>query len=410
MAEDPWAEFRVKPTEDDPWAEFRIKENPPKTQEASSPFGDFFKSIPRGVLSGAMGAASALGQTEAATRALTPQDLELASKVPGPEESTKLMEQNVTGQLHQPEGKAGQYGATIGSYLGNPASYAGPGGLIAKAITATTGAIGSEAAGQLAEGGKAEPWMRILGGLAGGAAPVGVTRFITQTPGRIPVAATAGETERSMLPETFKKIFKKDWDEAPAQLNSKGEYDPKAPPNPTKKNSDMLESDQAQAWKDNLHDARDLLAPGGWRNFIDPKTGKVDLDIARPHIVASGPTLPGSPPPSAPYSPTMTPGSITPDIAKPTHQIPTWLDSLITHAGPQSIGAGVGHFLGGGIEGSILGAILGEAAPLGAHLGGKSGAVNWWLRNQGLQRQPSVMTAADQVLINSLLQQENSNR
>lgn len=139
---------------------------------------DFFKSVPRGFLKGAVGAASALGQAEA------PLDMppDQAAAVPGQEQSTQLVEQNLTGNLHRPETKAGKYGETIGEFLGNPGSYVGPGGMAAKAVTAATGGAGSEFLGQAAEGTKYEPLARFIGAIVGGHTPNMGARAVTPLP------------------------------------------------------------------------------------------------------------------------------------------------------------------------------------------------------------------------------------
>jgi hypothetical protein len=166
--------------------------------QPSSGVGDFLKSIPRGIVSGFAGAASAVGQSEANLMAGStgngPQprklsdlvtghvpdqgDLALANAVPGPAESTALVEQNVTGPMHQPEGPAGKVGAAVGEALGDPGSYLGPGGLPSKiAIAAGVGA-GSELLGQAAEGTRMEIPARIAGGFAGGLTSAGVLRAL----------------------------------------------------------------------------------------------------------------------------------------------------------------------------------------------------------------------------------------
>lgn len=133
----------------------------------SSGIGDFFKSIPRGIMSGLSTAASTLG---AATQAEMGQFDEQAAPRPTAEQGMAAMEKNVTGPLHQPEGRAGLFGARIGESLGNPVSYLGPGGLALKAGTAVTGALGGEGGRQLAEGTKYEGAADIAGSVLGGAA------------------------------------------------------------------------------------------------------------------------------------------------------------------------------------------------------------------------------------------------
>jgi hypothetical protein len=142
--------------------------------QQSSGVADFFKSIPRGIVGGLAGAASAMGQAEAPLQGM--------SGVPGAEESTQLVEQNVTGQLPKPQGTAGKFGRTVGEFLGNPATYLGPGSLPAKALTGATAAIGSEAAGQATEGTSMELPARIAGGLVGAKAPSVAARTITPIP------------------------------------------------------------------------------------------------------------------------------------------------------------------------------------------------------------------------------------
>ncbi len=130
----------------------------------SSSIGDFFKSIPRGIMSGVSTAASALG---AATQAEMGQMDEVR---PTAAQGMAAMEKNVTGPLHQPEGTAGEYGARIGESLGNPASYLGPGGIVPKVVTAITGAAGGETGRKLAEGTKYEGAADLAGSILGGAA------------------------------------------------------------------------------------------------------------------------------------------------------------------------------------------------------------------------------------------------
>lgn len=85
-----------------------------------------------------------------------------------------------TGEFYKPKTKAGKYAETVGEFL--PASLAGPGGLVRKVGTGVLSALGSEGAGQLTEGTKAEPYARVVGALAGGVAPTAVGRTITPLP------------------------------------------------------------------------------------------------------------------------------------------------------------------------------------------------------------------------------------
>jgi hypothetical protein len=130
---------------------------------------DFFRSIPRGIVSGFNTAGSALAR---ATQAEMGQDVD----APTPEQATEILEKHVTGPMHKPEGSAGKFGASAGEFLGNPSSYVAPGSLLFKVGAAALGGLGSEAGGQLGEGTSLEVPFRILGGVLGG---VGAARLGT---------------------------------------------------------------------------------------------------------------------------------------------------------------------------------------------------------------------------------------
>ncbi len=139
---------------------------------------DFVKSVPRGVLSGLSGALSAGGQAA---------QLEMGQPidVPSDTQTRDILEKNITGKLPEPQGRAGRYGESVGSVLGNPATYAAPFGVFKNVVSAVAGALGSEAGGQAAEGTKYEPAARIAGALAG---PVGLNtlqRAITPLPATV---------------------------------------------------------------------------------------------------------------------------------------------------------------------------------------------------------------------------------
>jgi hypothetical protein len=148
----PWEDFAPQAASG-PWEDFKPSQQKPAEVSTLGRLWNEVKSIPRGIVSGAMGAASALGQAEAGQQGM--------EGVPGQAESTRLIEQNVTGKL--PSG--GKWGTAIGESLGNPASYVGPGGLLGKAAAAVIGGIGSEAGGQLTNDSLLG---RIIGGAAGG--------------------------------------------------------------------------------------------------------------------------------------------------------------------------------------------------------------------------------------------------
>src|SRR5580698_5094724 len=123
---------------------------------------DFFKSIPQGIVRGAAGAASALGQSEESLATGGGKQT-----VPGAEEGEKLAGAE---RLPQPEGAAGRFGGAIGRAIGNPASYmGGPGGLVRQGVSILGGAIGGQTGAELFPKSNAAP---IIGGafgsLAGG--------------------------------------------------------------------------------------------------------------------------------------------------------------------------------------------------------------------------------------------------
>jgi HNH/ENDO VII superfamily nuclease len=133
---------------------------------------DFFRSIPRGIVSGFNNAASALGR---ATQAEMGQDVD----APTPEQGMQILEREVTGPMHRPEGRAGKFGASVGEFLGNPSTYLAPGSLPLKIGTAVLGGLGSEAGGQLGEGTPLEGPLRFAGGLLGALGPLSAGRLVT---------------------------------------------------------------------------------------------------------------------------------------------------------------------------------------------------------------------------------------
>lgn len=174
-----------------------------------SSLSDFAKSIPRGMVGGLSQVGSTMGQ--AAMHEMGQP--EGAAQIPNAEGMTQAIEQNVTGQMHRPEGTPGKFGAAIGEALGNPVSYLGPGSLPLKLGGAALAATGSEAAGQATEGTKYEGAARMLGGLAGG-----VTAAKTLAPA----------AERAVIPggRELKDIAGKGYD---AALNSGLELHPLGP-------------------------------------------------------------------------------------------------------------------------------------------------------------------------------------
>lgn len=121
---------------------------------------DFFKSIPRG----AVNAATSLAAQPPSPFVYTDDMMmDMAPTRAAQAEALKA-------QTHEPQGRAGRFGAAIGEGVANPYSYLGPGSLLLKLGGAALSSIGGEAAGQAAEGTKFEGPARFAGALAGGVA------------------------------------------------------------------------------------------------------------------------------------------------------------------------------------------------------------------------------------------------
>ena len=104
-----------------------------------------------------------------------------------------------TGDFYKPQTTAGKFAGTAATFAGNPLSYVGPGGLIAKGVTAALSGVGSEAGTQLTQD-STKPWVKniapLLGAIAGGhavAAPRLVTPLISDAERAAQVAAIRGE-------------------------------------------------------------------------------------------------------------------------------------------------------------------------------------------------------------------------
>lgn len=108
-----------------------------------------------------------------------PRDTSVLNYIPTSASIQKKIE-GVTGEFYKPHTTPGKYAETVGEFL--PASLIGPGGMAAKVGTGVAAGLGSEGAGQLTEGTKAEPYARIAGALLGGVAPAVGGRAITPLP------------------------------------------------------------------------------------------------------------------------------------------------------------------------------------------------------------------------------------
>lgn len=210
---DPWSRFTPAPAGSDEWSRFTPAEQPAAKPDQPSVAADMAKSFatgaalrqpasvigaPRdvaglitgpmmdGVLSVGNQVRSLLGldptvptaeQREGMRsmgRAMTP-NLGLG----GSADVQKTVEDNITGEWHKPQTKAGEYAQTIGEFAGPGAmpsrmARAAPtaGAMVRAAAGELVGnvvapALVSETAGQLTHGTAAEPWARVLGAAAG---------------------------------------------------------------------------------------------------------------------------------------------------------------------------------------------------------------------------------------------------
>ncbi len=161
MAWDEGDEFDLVPVDYDPFDAAAARLRRPYGAQVAGPQShdsdvlDTVQSMPRGALLGLSKAISAGGQG-AQVEMGQPVD------VPEPEIGRDLLEQHVTGPLHQPHTRAGRYGETVGEMIGNPVNYLGPGSLAAKTGWNVASGLASEAGGQLYEGRPEEPLARTL--------------------------------------------------------------------------------------------------------------------------------------------------------------------------------------------------------------------------------------------------------
>lgn len=93
--------------------------------------------------------------------------------IPGSADITGAVERNITGPLHESRSTVGDYAETIGEFA--PNALGGGGGLIRKAAQVVVPALTTRAAGDIPgiKGTAAEPYARIIGGVAGGVASAG---------------------------------------------------------------------------------------------------------------------------------------------------------------------------------------------------------------------------------------------
>jgi hypothetical protein len=119
---------------------------------------DFFKSIPRGIVS---------GLTSAPNPSMVPGlEQEAEAVAPTRERATQALQ----APLPAPQGPWGQAGVAVGEGVGNPYSYLGPGSLGLKVGGAVASSLGAEGGRKLAEGTPFEKPAQIGGAVLGGTA------------------------------------------------------------------------------------------------------------------------------------------------------------------------------------------------------------------------------------------------
>jgi len=186
---------------------------------ATSPEGDgaltrFAKGIPAGLVKGLGEGVEAVGAF--ARRATALPNLGPPIEIlPDISPAVQKAEKPVLEALPKPEGVAGQFGQTTGEFVGNPLSYLGPGGVAGKALMAGAAGLGSEAAGQVAQGTRFEPAARVAGAVIGGAGAAkaaDVTRAVTspnvQAGADIARAISRDETTADELMKKLQEVRK----------------------------------------------------------------------------------------------------------------------------------------------------------------------------------------------------------
>ena len=106
-----------------------------------------------------------------------------------------------------PQTTAGKYAGKVGEFVGNPETYLGPGGMLAKAITGAAGAVGSEAAGDVAakfapDSPKTQAALRLIGAIAGGHGVGIAPRFVSPNVISPERQAMIGVLDREGIPLT----------------------------------------------------------------------------------------------------------------------------------------------------------------------------------------------------------------
>lgn len=145
--------------------------------------------------------------------------------MPGSQELTKGIEQNITGDFYKPQNKTEEYLETGGSFL--PAALPGPASLAKKLmLQAAVPAVASETAGQMTKGTAAEPWARAAAGLGTGilgailSAPRSVANTLRQ---RLPEGVTGAHVDRAeqLILSAQRRGINITWPEALSQVSGR---------------------------------------------------------------------------------------------------------------------------------------------------------------------------------------------
>lgn len=168
---------------------------PPATPQRAGPTvgmaGDVARSLGSGIVRGGMGVAALPGTVEWLGR----KGLNMAGA--GVSEDTTLPTfddikgayEGVAGRMYEPQTTAGKYARTVGEFAPGMLF---PGGMAQRVLgNVVAPAVASETAGQMTEGTAAEPYARIVGGMAGAVLPGMASRAVS------PV--TAANPERTRL-------------------------------------------------------------------------------------------------------------------------------------------------------------------------------------------------------------------
>jgi hypothetical protein len=196
---------------------FSILQQSGKTTEAAAPpadrstLGDVAIEGGKGLLRGAVSFAGDIGEAVMGPFGPSKHFANLKADITGaerpkPDPTYGTQISQAAGIEPAPQTRAGKFASTTGEVVGNPASYLGPGSALVKGGAAVLSGVGSEAAGQAAEGFKSpglEAGARFVGGLAGAGGAIAsaernLTKLAEQLPTRETIKSTAGQLYDSL--------------------------------------------------------------------------------------------------------------------------------------------------------------------------------------------------------------------